>query len=123
MNLAAEYRAGGDCSYLDHREHSLVGLGVGVDLKALPWVPVDDGVDSSPSPRGGVVPVTHSQVHYYTCDPLLHCGLELGKKHRGNHYYFHLMTTHSHEISQSALIIYPSSRKMESSTETEHCGL
>lgn len=63
--------------YLDHREHALVGLWVGVDLEALPRISIDDGVCSPPGSCGRVVFVFHCQVDNDPHSSLLHCGLKL----------------------------------------------
>lgn len=66
--------------YLDHREHALVGLRVGVDLEALPGISIDDGVRGPPGPRRGVIFVLYCQIDNDPHRSFLHCGLELQTK-------------------------------------------
>lgn len=66
--------------YLDHREHSLVGLWVGVDLEALPRIPIDDGVCGPPGSCCRVIFVFHCQVDNDSHGSLLHRGLKLWTK-------------------------------------------
>lgn len=63
--------------YFDDGEHPLVGLRVGVDLEALPRVPVDDGVGGPPCTRGGIVLVLNCQVDNNSHGSFLDCGLKL----------------------------------------------
>lgn len=66
--------------HLDDRQHSLVGLRVGVDFKALPGVAVDDGVGGPPCARGGVILVFHRQVDDDPHSSFLHGSLKLPRK-------------------------------------------
>lgn len=66
--------------YLDDRQHPLVGLRVGVDFEALPWVSIDDGVGSPPRACGRVVLVFDCQVDNNSHSSFLDCGLKLQTK-------------------------------------------
>lgn len=66
--------------YFDDGEHPLVGLRVGVDLEALPRVPVDDGVGGPPRACGRIVLVFNCQVDNNSHGSFLDCGLKLQTK-------------------------------------------
>ena len=63
--------------YFDDGEHPLVALRVGVDLEALPRVPVDDGVGGPPRACGRIVLVLNCQVDNNSHGSFLDCGLKL----------------------------------------------
>lgn len=66
--------------HLDNREHSLVIVQVGVDLKAAGGIPFDDGVDGSSSTSGRVVPVVDRQVDHHARRALVDKRFELRRK-------------------------------------------
>lgn len=68
--------------YFDDRKHPFIGLGVGVDFEALPWVSVDDGVGSPPCTCGGVIFIFNCQIDNNSHSSFLDCGLKLQKKSR-----------------------------------------
>lgn len=74
--------------YFDDRKHPFIGLGVGVDFEALPWVSVDDGVGSPPCTCGGVILIFNCQIDNNSHSSFLDCGLKLQKKADGNGHYF-----------------------------------
>lgn len=63
--------------YLDNRQHSLVIVWIGLDLKALCGIPVNYRVGSSPRPCVWVIPVIYSQVDHHTCRAFVHVRLKL----------------------------------------------
>ncbi len=63
--------------YLDNRQHSLIIVWVGLDLKALCGISVDYRVGSSPRPRVWVVSVVYCQVDHHTRRALMHLCLKL----------------------------------------------
>lgn len=71
MHRRAEIHEAEHIIYLDNGEHSLVIIGVGVDLKALSGISFNYRVDSSSSSRGRVVPVVDCEVDHHTCRPLI----------------------------------------------------
>lgn len=52
-------------SHLDHRQHPLVGDGVGADGEVAHRVAADDAVHSVPVGTVGLVPVHHRQVGHH----------------------------------------------------------
>lgn len=73
-------RCHGGHPYLDHREHALVGLRVGVNFEALPRISVDDGVRGPPCSCCGVIFVLYGQIDNNSHGSFLHRGLELQAK-------------------------------------------
>lgn len=63
--------------YLDDGKHSLIIVRVGVDLKALRRISVNDGVKGPPGSRGWIISVVNAQVDHDTGRALLHICLEL----------------------------------------------
>lgn len=51
--------------YLYHRQHPFIVVQVGLYLKVLVGISIDDGVDGSPGSGGWIVSVVHRQVHYH----------------------------------------------------------
>lgn len=51
--------------YLDHRQHALIGDGVGADGEVSRGVSADDAVDGVPVGTVGLIPVHHREVCHH----------------------------------------------------------
>lgn len=54
----------GQSVYLNHRQHALIIVWVGVDCKVVVGISVNDRVHGSPSSCRGVISIVHCQVYH-----------------------------------------------------------